>query len=155
MKEKKKHIGAIDIALLLLIATAIAAFVFRGSLQKWFAGEADHVITYEFRAENVDPQVAALLTVKTVLLGSDGSKLGEVLVCSTENAVTAETLTDGTIVGVPNGKLTLLGSVSAKGYTAGDFIYLQNGELLVPGGTLRVSTGDAVFELKITSVQAD
>lgn len=155
MNGKQKRIGAIDIAILLLIAAAVAAFIFRGTLRKWFAGEADRVVTYEFRVENVDPQVAQRLTVGTKLLASDGSVLGEVLVCNTENALTTETLTDGTEVGVPNGNLTLSGSVSASGYTEGDFIYLQSGALLVPGGTLRVSTVDAVFELVITSVQAN
>ena len=154
MSEKRKRIGAIDIAIILLIAAAVAAFAFRGEIRKWFSEEADRVVTYEFRVENVDPAVAARLNVKTVLLASDGSSLGEVLVCTTESAENSETLTDGTVVGVPNGKLNLTGSVSARGYLSGEFVCLQNGETIVPGGTLRVSTGDAVFELLITSVQS-
>ena len=37
MSEKRKRIGAIDIAIILLIAAAVAAFVFRGEIRKWFS----------------------------------------------------------------------------------------------------------------------
>lgn len=154
MKKERRKINALDVALVLLVAAAVAAFLFRGRLLKLFDEEGTQVVTYSFRVSQADPQVASYLTAGTKLLAEDGSSLGEVLVCTSSNAESEETLINGKVVRVVNGKLDLTGSVTAKGFSSGDFITLNNGTLLVPGGTLRVSTGLAVFVLTITAVQA-
>lgn len=153
MNEKRRSISVLDVVIVLLIIAAVVAFIFRGELQKWVSGEADAVVTYEFRVTDLDPLVASNLTVGTKLLASDGSSFGEVLAVVSTAAETPEELTDGTVVGVANGKLDLSGSVTATGYRSGDFACLENGTVLVPGTTLRVSTGKAVFVFTITSVQ--
>ena len=90
------------------------------------------------------------------IIGSSGSGKTTLLRCLNflETPDVGQILADGNAVSVKNGTLDLSGTVTATGYTVGEFVYLSDGTLLVPGGTLTVSTGEAVYTLTLTDVDA-
>ena len=68
-------------------------------------------------------------------------------------ATDAQMLSDGRTVYVKNGLVDIQGSVTANGYEADGFVYLEGGMLLVPGSVVTVSTGEALFAAEIVQVQ--
>jgi len=155
MNEKgKRHINALDIILILLIVLVIVAFFFRSEIQNLFAKKGDATLTFSFRLDQADERVAAQFGSGTVLKDGDGNEIGTILDAKAEKAVSVETLADGTKVEVANGKTTVTGNVTAKGYVSGDFQYLNNGVMLVAGDTMFVSTGSAYVEIEILFAQS-
>ncbi|MBO4366838.1 MAG: DUF4330 family protein [Clostridia bacterium] len=150
----KKRINALDILLILAVVSLIVAFFFRAEIQNLFAQKGDTTITIAFRMDPADKAVAELFAAGTVLMDAEGNEIGEILNVRIEDAHTAETLTDGTVVQVANGMRIVSGNLTAKGYVTGEFPYLNNGTMLVAGSRLQVSTGPAFAELEILSVQA-
>ena len=135
------------------MAAAIAAFCLRGWVRSLFADGESHIVTYAYTVTNVEPLTADSLQVGTALHSVDGLPMGEVLTCIRSEAADELTLSDGRTIRVLNGLLDLNGSVTAVGYLADGFVYLDGGILLVAGGELTVSTGDALFQIRITGVQ--
>ena len=150
---EKKRINALDILLILVVVLLIVAFFFRAEIRNLFARKGDVTITFSFVLDSVDETLASRFAAGTVLTDGDGKEIGTVLEVGNEPSVTQETLTDGTVIGVPNGRRTLTCSVTAKGYVSGDYRYLNTGAMLVEGGTLGVSTGTAYAEVRILHVQ--
>lgn len=153
MGKRAKRINAFDIILVVLVIALIVAFLFRTQIRDLFATKGERIVTYSFNVENLDPAVAAYLHAETELLSEDGSSVGTVLVCNVLPGSDEKILTDGTVVQVENGKMTLSGNITAKGYVSDDFIYLNNGTLLVSGDRMTVYTDCAMFNLMITAVQ--
>ncbi len=150
----KKRINALDILMILAVISLIIAFFFRAEIQSLFAQKGNTTMTIAFRMDPADADIAGLFSAGTVLMDADGNEIGEILNVRTADAFTPESLTDGTVVQVANGKQIVTGNLTAKGYLSGEFPYLNNGTMLVAGGRLQVSTGQAFAELEILSVQA-
>lgn len=150
----KKHINALDILLILAVVLVIVAFFFRTEIQNLFATKGNETLTISFRLNEVDRQIADQFAAGMKLMDENGNEIGDLLTVLTEDAQTPEALTDGTIVYVPNGKKLITGSITAKGYLSGEFSYLNNGSMVVVGGSLPVSTGTIFVELEIVSVSA-
>lgn len=146
------RIGALDVLILLLIIAAIAAFFFRGRVQRLFAEEGTSVVTYTFRVTDVEAATAGSMRPGVMLYGEDGTPMGEVLTCASDVATDEKVLPGGQVVKVRNGLQLLTGTVTATGYEVDGFACLNNGVLLVPGETVYVSTVDALFALQITGV---
>ncbi len=144
--------NALDVVIVLLVAAAVAAFCLRGRVSRFFAEEGSHVITYTFAVIDVEDVTAASLKAGVSLFSTSGVSVGEVLTCGSSAASDEQLLPDGRTVEVLNGLTDLTGSVTATGYSSDGFVYLDGGILLVPGGTLVVSTGDALFTFRITAV---
>lgn len=154
MRENgKKRINLLDVVIVLVVIAAVAAFFLRGRIQALFKEEANNIITYSYVVTDVEEDTAAFLQAGETLFDESGKELGEVLSAVCSDATDAELLPDGRAVEVKNGKTEISGAVSAKGYEANGFVYLEGGILLIPGGTLTVYTVDAVFTLQITDVQ--
>ena len=153
-KTKKRRINALDVLLVLLIAAMIAAFVFRGQILSVFEEEETKVVTYSFAITDVEKEHASYLKKDCVLYNDSGAEVGTVLDVTAADAVDEKTLSDGHTVQVQNGTLDLAGTVTAVGYTVGEFVYLADGTLLSPGGTIVVSTGEAIYTLTVTSAEA-
>lgn len=155
--EKKrfnaKRFNALDVAIVLTVLLAVVAFFMRGRLEALFAEEADRVITYSYAVTDVEEETAAYLRAGSVLYTASGQEIGEVLTVTSADAADTEMLSDGRTVEVKNGLFDLSGTVTANGYEAQGFVYLECGQILVPGQTVTVTTGDAVFVLQITQVQ--
>ncbi|MBE6579563.1 MAG: DUF4330 family protein [Ruminococcaceae bacterium] len=152
-KTKKKRINALDVLIVLVILLAIAAFFLRGKILAFFEEEATCVVTYSFVATDLEKEHAAYLQSGEILLNASGAKNGEVLSVTKTPATDPHLLADGHTVQVQNGELDASGTVSAVGYEVDGFIYLADGTKLVPGGSITVYTGDAVFTLQITGVR--
>ena len=88
-----------------------------------------------------------------MLYSKSGKRAGEILTATTSEATDAQLLSDGSTVHVKNGLVDIQGTVTANGYEADGFVYLEGGLLLVPGGAVTVSTGDALFLAEIVQVQ--
>lgn len=154
MNERtKRRINGLDVLVVLLLAAAIAAFCLRGWVRSLFSDGDSHIVTYAYAITDVEPLTADSLQVGTQLYSAEGLPMGEVLTCIRKEATDEQVLSDGRTVRVLNGLLDLSGSVTAVGYLADGFVYLNGGILLVAGGELTVSTGDALFTVRITSVQ--
>ncbi len=155
MNERtKRRINALDVLIVLLIAAAIAAFCLRGRVRDLFEDGDSHVVTYAYEIADVEPAVADSIQVGKALYSTDGQPMGDVLTCVRAEATDEQTLADGRTVPVPNGLLDLSGSVTAVGYVTDGFVYLNGGILLVVGNEITLSTQDALFTVRITSVQA-
>ncbi len=152
--KKKKRINALDVLLLLLIVGLVTAFFFRGQILSVFEEEETEVVTYSFLLSDVESAHAAYLQKDSTLYNSGGASVGKVLSVTVTDALDEKTLSDGNTVQVKNGFVDLTGTVTATGYTVGEFVYLSDGTLLVPGGTITVSTGDAIYTLTVTDVEA-
>ena len=153
-KTKKRRINALDVLIVLLIAAMIAAFVFRGQILSVFEEEKSEVVTYSFEITDVEKTHAGYLAKDSTLYNGKGQSVGKVLSVTAVDGTDEQILADGNAVSVKNGTLDLSGTVTATGYTVGEFVYLSDGTLLVPGGTLTVSTGEAVYTLTLTDVDA-
>ena len=153
-KTKKKRINALDVLLVLLIAAMIIAFIFRGQILAIFEENETEVVTYAFVITDVEKEHAAYLKADSSLYNKSGAFVGTVLEVTVTDGTDEKTLSDGHAVKVKNGLTDLTGTVTASGYTVGDFVYLSDGTLLVPGGTVSVSTGEAVYTLTLTKVDA-
>jgi hypothetical protein len=151
---KKKRINALDVLIVLLIAAMIAAFFFRGQILSFFEEEETEVVTYSFVITDVEREHAAYLKKDCVLYNGGGESVGKVLAVVAAEATDDMLLADGNAVQVKNGSLDLSGTVTATGYTVGEFVYLADGTLLVPGGTVTVSTGEAIYTLTVTDVES-
>lgn len=151
---KKRRINALDVLIILLILAMITAFFFRGRILSVFEEEETEVVTYSFLLTDVEKEHAAYLQEDGMLYNGAGAFVGQVLTLTVSDGADDQVLDNGKTVQVKNGNLDLTGTVTASGYTAGEFIYLSDGTLLIPGGTLTVSTGEAVYTLTITSVEA-
>lgn len=149
---KKKRINALDILIVLVVLLAIAAFFLRGKILSFFEEEATCVVTYSFVAHDLEKEHAAYLQAGDILYNAAGEKSGDVLSAARSAATDPCILADGHTVEVQNGDLDLAGTVSAVGYSVDGFIYLADGTLLVPGGTVTVFTASAVFTLEVTGV---
>ncbi len=151
-KTKKKRINFLDVLIVLVIILAITAFFLRGKLLAFFEEDSSCVVTYSFAVEDLDGNHAAYLAAGTVLFNQSGEKTGDVLTVSRTAATDSLVLADGHTVEVQNGDVDIAGTVSATGYAAGSFIYLADGTMLIPGNSITVFTGEAVFVLRITGV---
>ncbi len=155
MNERtKRRINGLDVLVVLLLAAAIAAFCLRGWVRSLFEDRDSHIVTYAYEIADVEPAVADSMQVGTTLYSTDGQSMGAVLTCTRSEAADEQRLSDGRTVPVPNGLLDLSGSVTAVGSVTDGFVYLNGGILLVAGNEIAVSTGDALFTVRITSVQA-
>lgn len=152
-KTKKRRINALDVLLILLIAAMIAAFVFRGQILSVFKEEETKIVTYSFVVTDVEKEHASYLKKDQALYNPSGAEAGTILTVTVEDAMDEQTLSDGHTVQVKNGALDLAGTVTAVGYTVGEFVYLADGTLLIPGGTIEVSTGEALYTLTVTSAK--
>ena len=153
-KTKKRRINALDVLLVLLIAAMIAAFVFRGQILSVFEETETEVVTYSFAITDVEKAHASYLKADCTLYNKSGAFVGTVLEVTATDSTDKKTLDDGHTVEVKNGLTDLTGTVTASGYTVGEFIYLSDGTLLVPGGTISVSTGEAIYTLIVTEVES-
>lgn len=153
-KTKKSRINALDVLIVLLIAAMITAFIFRGQILSVFEEEETEVVTYSFVVTHVEKERAAYLTKDCTLYNSKGQSVGTLLAVTVTDGTDAQVLADGNAVQVKNGFLDLSGTVTATGYTVGEFVYLADGTLLVPGGTVTVTTGEAIYTLTLTDVEA-
>ncbi len=151
-KTKKKHITALDVLIVLVILLAIAAFFVRGKILAFFQDDATCVVTYSFVVTDLKSEHAAYLKAGGILYNESGEKIGDVLAVNRSAATDTVTLANGYTVEVKNGDMDIAGTVSATGYEADGFIYLGDGTMLVPGETVTVFTGEAVFVLQITGV---
>lgn len=149
---KKRSWNALDIIIVLLAVLALAAFAMRGYILRLFEAENDRIVTYAFTVEGVEEITAASLRVGAQLYDEDGMVLGELLLCQSAAATDRLYLADGRQIAVQNGLLDLTCSVTAAGYEADGFVYLDGGILLVPGQTMTVSTVDALFTVRVTMV---
>ncbi len=152
--SKKKRINALDVLIVLLLIAMITAFFFREQIYSAFREDENQVVTYSFLLTDVEKEHAAYLKKDCLLYNSAGVSVGQVLTVSATDAEDEKLLDSGKTVQVKNGSLDLTGTVTASGYATESFVYLADGTLLVPGGTLVVSTGDAIYTLTITSVEA-
>ena len=150
---EKKRFNALDVVIILVVIAAIAAFFLRGQFAELFRKEADHIVTYSYRITDVHQETAASLKAGSVLYAESGKTAGEVLTVVTSDATDERVLSDGQTVYVKNGLVDLQGTISATGYESEGFVYLECGILLVPGKTVMLSTGDALFALEIVQVQ--
>lgn len=150
---EKKRFNALDVVIVVVILAAIAAFFLRGQFAAMFQKEASHIVTYSYRITDVREEIAASFTAGSALYVDSGKRAGEVLTVNVTDATDAQTLSDGQIVYVKNGLVDLQGTISANGYQTEGFVYLECGLLLVPGKTVTLTTGDALFELEIVQVQ--
>lgn len=151
--EKKKRINALDVIIVLAVLASIVAFFLRGRIISFFTDEASGIVTYSFTVTDVETETAAYLAAGQMLYGESGEAFGKVLSVTQSAGTDTLMLTDGHAVEVQNGKTDLVGTVTAIGYGGSGFVYLADGTLLIPGGTLCVTTGGAVFTLQITDVQ--
>ncbi len=149
---KKKRINVLDVLIVLVILLAIAAFFLRGKILAFFEEESTCVVTYSFVTTDLEKEHAAFLQSGYVFYNASGEKNGDILSVSKTPATDPHLLADGHTVQVQNGDVDATGTVSAVGYQADGFIYLEDGTKLVPGGRITVFTGDAVFVLQITGV---
>lgn len=151
-KRGSFRVGALDVLILLLIAAAVVAFLFRERVQMLFAEEGTSVVTYTFRVTDVEAATAESMHAGVTLYSEDGKPMGEVLTCASEAATDEKILPSGQVAKVRNGLQLLSGTVTTTGYEVDGFVYLNSGLLLVPGETVYVSTVDAFFALQITGV---
>lgn len=151
-KTKKKRITVLDVLIVLAILLAVAAFFARGKILAFFQDDATCVVTYSFTATDLKSEHAAYLKAGGVVYNESGEKTGDVLTVSRSAATDTLTLANGHTVEVKNGDMDIAGTVSATGYAVDGFIYLADGTMLVPGETVTVFTGEAVFVLQITGV---
>lgn len=150
---QKKRFNSLDVVIVLVVIAAVAAFFLRGQFATLFRKQADHVVTYSYRITDVREEIAASLKTGSELFVESGKSAGEVLTVNTKDATDAQVLSDGQTVYVKNGLVDLEGTVSANGYETDGFVCLECGLLLVPGKTVTLSTGDALFVLEIVQVQ--
>ena len=151
--KAKKRFNALDFVIVLVVIAAVAAFFLRGQFAALFAKKADHIVTYTYRITDVPKETAASLKAGVLLYSETGKPAGEALTVETSDATDAQTLSDGRTVYVKNGLVDLEGTVTANGYDADGFVYLECGMLLVPGSVVTLSTGDALFLAEIVQVQ--
>ena len=151
--KTKKRFNALDVVIVLVVIAAVAAFFLRGQFASLFDKKADQIVTYSYRITDVQKETAASLKAGVLLYSESGKEAGEVLTVETSDATDAQTLSDGRTVFVKNGLVDLQGTVTAKGYDADGFVYLECGMLLVPGSVVKISTGDALFWAEIVQVQ--
>ncbi len=150
---EKKRFNALDVVIVVIVLAAVAAFFLRGQFATLFKKEADHIVTYSYRVTDVREEIAASLKAGSMLYVESGKSAGEVLTVTSTDATDPQMLSDGQIVFVENGLVDLEGTVSANGYKSDGFVYLECGLLLVPGKTVTLSTGDALFALQIVQVE--
>lgn len=151
--NEKKRMNALDVVIVLAIIASVAAFLLRGRIQAIFKEEASSIVTYSFVVTDVEETTMWSLRTGRALYSETGADAGKVLSVLYLDATDTQRLSDGREVEVKNGLSDLSGAVSATGYESDGFVYLEGGILLIPGGTLTVSTGDAIFTLQITNVQ--
>lgn len=153
MNETKKwRWNLLDVMLLLLLVAAVVAFALRGWIWGLFDSGSSRVVTYTIAIEGVEEQTAASLKLGEPICDEHGHAAGKLLNCDSTEATDAVRLADGSTVQVYNELRDLTCTVVASGYEADGFVYLDSGILLVPGETLSISTGDAFFVVRITSV---
>lgn len=150
---EKKRFNILDVVIVLVVIAAIAAFFLRGQFAALFQKEAGHVVTYSYRITDVRGEIAAALKAGSELYVESGKSAGKVLTVLSSDATDEQMLSDGQTVLVKNGLVDLEGTISANGYESDGFVYLECGLLLVPGKTVMLSTGDAVFALQIEQVE--
>ncbi|MBQ3003958.1 MAG: DUF4330 family protein [Clostridia bacterium] len=150
---EKKRFNVLDVVIVLVIIAAVAAFFLRGQFAAFFRQEAEQVVTYSYRVTDIRGEIASALKAGGELFAESGKSAGKVLTVNAADATDAQTLSDGQTVYVKNGLVDLEGTISANGYESEGFVYLECGLLLVPGKTVVLSTGDALFALQITGVE--
>ena len=160
-KKKKFSLSGIDIMIILLIILCVVGLVIRNGLIDSILKRTDlSSAEIGFSVSSVTQEVAdSVKTGDTVTMLNDSkrskdSKLGQIKSVSKTSALTLVEKGDGTPERVTDERLRdMTGTITVSGKMT-DSGYMLNGDTYIAAGSkFSVTSGNAVFEILITSVR--